>query len=44
MPKPGDTIHIPLPFDETIAAVLKVKPPSKVPKVKVKEKAPKGGK
>jgi hypothetical protein len=33
---PSDTIHIPLPFDQTIAAVLKVKPPAKNPKPKAK--------
>jgi hypothetical protein len=36
MAKPGNTIHIPIPFDQTIAAVLKVKPPVKTPKVKAK--------
>jgi hypothetical protein len=32
MPKPGDTIHIPLPFEQTIGAVLKVKPTADMPR------------
>ena len=36
MAKPGNAIHIPLPFEDTIAAVLKVKPPPKISKAKVK--------
>ena len=32
MPKPGDTIHIPLSFEQTIGAVLKVKPTADMPR------------
>jgi hypothetical protein len=32
MAKPGNAIHIPLPFEETISAVLKVKPPPRTPR------------
>ena len=32
MPKPGDTIHIPLPFEQVIGAVLKVKPTADMPR------------
>jgi hypothetical protein len=30
--KPGDTIHIPLPFEQAIDAALKVKPTADMPR------------
>jgi hypothetical protein len=32
MPKPGDTIHIPLPEADALAGLLKVKPTAAMPR------------
>lgn len=40
---PRDNIRIPLPFDQTISAVLKVKPPKREPKAGAKTGAKRPG-
>jgi hypothetical protein len=42
MAKPGNAIHIPLSFEDTIAAVLKVKPPPRTPRKPKTKATPKG--
>jgi hypothetical protein len=32
VPHPGDKIHIPLPFEETVRGLLKVKPTKDMPR------------
>lgn len=41
VPRPGDTIHIPLKTDEALRALLKVKPTADMPRPGATNKSPK---